>query len=288
MFKITSIMKRRQFIGMTLTLGITPTALASLEPILETKHLKIGLTPVFLDDQVGFLHEWKLYLENHLNMSISFVQRNSYESITAMLLKKELDLAWICGYPYVKHSEYLRLIATPFYQNSPNYQAYIIVASEAKHIKNFSDLKNTIFAYSDPNSNSGYVYVQSLLKKYGHSFFKKAFFTYSHRKSIQAVAQGVAVAASVDGYVWETLKKSNPELVSKTRVLQKSEDFGFPPIVTHSGFSEAERSQVGKTLMEMSQDVEGRRLLAALNITDFRPGQEYYYHSIRQMIERIG
>lgn len=80
--------------------------------------LRIGTTPVFLDDQIGFLARWGEYLSRRLGQPVQFVQRGSYRQIVEALKTQAVDFAWICGYPYVREDSTLRLVAVPVYQAS--------------------------------------------------------------------------------------------------------------------------------------------------------------------------
>ncbi|MBH9686016.1 PhnD/SsuA/transferrin family substrate-binding protein [Burkholderia cepacia] len=69
-----------------------------------------GTTPVFLDNQVRLLVEWRERLERQLGVEVHFVQRGSYGEITELLLADQLDIAWVCGYPYVTHADRMKLL----------------------------------------------------------------------------------------------------------------------------------------------------------------------------------
>lgn len=75
----------------------TPWGLARADE--RTDALRIGLTPVFLDDQVAFLSDWRLYLEARLLHPVRFVQRGTYREIMDLLRTDRLDYAWVCGRP---------------------------------------------------------------------------------------------------------------------------------------------------------------------------------------------
>lgn len=47
--------------------------------------IRIGLTPVFLDDQATFINEWRDYLQRHLAQPVTFVQRGTYREIVDLL-----------------------------------------------------------------------------------------------------------------------------------------------------------------------------------------------------------
>ncbi|NIV38800.1 MAG: PhnD/SsuA/transferrin family substrate-binding protein, partial [Anaerolineae bacterium] len=92
--------------------------------------IRIGLTPVFLDDQVQVLRDWRAYLETRLGNPVQFVQRQTYREITDLLLQGELDAAWLCGFPYVRNRDRLTLLAVPVYRNQPLYESYLIVSAD--------------------------------------------------------------------------------------------------------------------------------------------------------------
>lgn len=256
------------------------------EPITTGAMLRIGLTPVFLDDQVGFLDRWHGYLEARLMRPIEFVQRGSYREIVDLARRGKLDLAWICGYPYVRNQQFLRLVAVPEYNGRPTYRSYLIVPDSDRTTRSILDLRGRIFAFSDPDSNSGYLYPNYrliMLQERPYAFYGKTFFTWTHRKVVEAVAARVANGGAVDGYVWETLARFHPELTTKTRVVDRSPPFGFPPVVARASLPDAELAQARRVLMDMAHDGEGRELLKMLNLTGFVAGEERLFADIERM-----
>lgn len=258
--------------------------LAAGQAAVAAPPLRIGTTPVFLDDQIGFLDRWARYLEARLGQPVRFVQRAAYRQIVAALKDRSIDFAWICGYPYVREHGALRLVAVPVYQGEPLYRSYLIVPRADRVTRTLSDLRGRIFAYSDPLSNSGWLYPQSELRRTGHDperFFARSFFTGSHRKVVEAVAYGFADGGAVDGYVYDTLVRNHPELAQRTRVAERSPAFGFPPIVANTGVPAMDRLRLQSVLVSMRDDPEGRRLLAELNLDGFIAGSDRLYDGIR-------
>src|SRR3989304_7118889 len=133
--------------------------------------------------------------------------RRTYQETPALLLSGYLDAAWICGYPFIQYQDRLSLVAVPVWRGRPKYQSYLIVGRD-RPVAGVSDLRGDIHAFSDPDSNSGYLVTQALLADEGEipsTYFSKTFFTYSHRDVVRAVAAGLAESGSVDGYVWEVM-----------------------------------------------------------------------------------
>ncbi|OGS90423.1 MAG: ABC transporter substrate-binding protein [Gallionellales bacterium GWA2_60_18] len=251
-----------------------------------TTPIRIGLTPVFLDYQANFVNEWRQHLERQLGQPVSFVQRGSYREIVNLLREQKLDFAWLCGYPYVRNKDELRLVAVPLYQNEPLYQSYLIVPATDKQTRSLADLRWKNFAFSDPDSNSGHLYTEYLLIRQGESpgsFFGKTFFTWSHRKVVEAVASGLAQGGAVDGYVWDTLALSHPQLTARTRIVNRSPKFGHPPFVASRAATEQQIAALRQALFSMAQDEEGSRLLQTLNLNGFVQGDDHLFDEIEEM-----
>ncbi len=253
----------------------------------ETKVYRIGLTPVILTNQTSFLKEWEQYLSSYLKTPVKFVQRQTYKEVTDLLLNGDLDAAWLCGYPFVRNRDKLKLLAVPLFEGKPLYRAYLIVPASDTQTRDLDDLKHKVFVYSDPNSNSGFLYPQVRLIKMGidpRHFFSKSFFAWSHRDVVKAVADGVAQGGSVDGYVWETLSKYEPVMTAGTRPVIKSKEFGFPPLVTRRDISPQLFLTLQRALLAMSSVPEGRDLLQRMNLDGFIQGSESLYDGIAESV----
>jgi phosphonate transport system substrate-binding protein len=264
-----------------------PTAAEALSPAATSKPpVRIGMTPVFLDHQPTFNVEWRQYLEHHLGRPVVFVHRNNYSAIVDMLHEQKLDFAWLSGFPFIRNKDDLRLIAVPLYKGEPLYQSYLIVPSTDEHSQSLADLQDKSIAFSDPDSNSGYLYIAHLLaakKETPSTYFSRPFFAWSRLKVIEAVASGLAQSGAVDGYVWDTLTLSHPEITAKTRILSKSPQFGNAPFVASRAASRVLSDELQSVLVQMVRDQEGRRLLKALNLDGFSYGNESLYRTIEKM-----
>ena len=273
---------------------ILATSLVGLSPVMagteSSATMKIGLTPVFLDSRSGFLQRWRQYLEHELGHSVTFVQRRSYADILEMLLNGQLNAAWLCGYPYVRYKTVLQLVAVPRYQGAPLYAAYIISGPSASNVKRFAELRGKVFAYSDPLSNSGFLFAKDQLDSIGENdsgFFRKSFFAFGHQNVISAVSEGLADAGSVDGYVWDSLQKIKPELTQKTRILARSRKFGFPPFVAPENLPRDTVLRLRKSLIGMQASSVGKNLLSELNLDGFEVGRPSLFKDIEDMAKRV-
>jgi phosphonate transport system substrate-binding protein len=263
---------------------------SSLSARAASERILIGTTPVFLDDRLGFLDAWRKYLEHRLDRPVAFVQRANYREVTDMLLEGAINCAWLCGYPFVRYHDRLQLLVVPDFKGAPLYQSYLIVPAEATSQKSLLQLYGKTFAFSDSLSNSGYLVPRYTLWSSGYDpdrYFQRTLFTWSHKKVVQAVSVGLVDGGAVDGYVWETLAKLNPDHTSKTRVAWKSQSFGFPPIVASRSMPPATAKALRNALTGMTQDTEGRQLLHQLNLDGFVTSSDHLFDPIEKMMRSL-
>lgn len=255
--------------------------------------IRIGFTPAFVHDQHALLADWRRYMEKRLGLKVEIVQRDSYRETMDLLRLKQMDFAWVCDYPFLTLKDLVRLLAVPLYKGKPLYRSFIIVPAGPRgaHVQGIADMKDGVFAYADPLSNTGYLYPRFAIHKLGadpKTFFRKTFFTWSHKKVIEAVALGLAQGGAVDSYIWETVARMDPELTRRTRIVQQSPDYGFPPFVAHRDLAPELFELVQRFLLTMHQDQEGAALLKRINLDRFIAGDIQLYDGVAEMMRTLG
>jgi phosphonate transport system substrate-binding protein len=261
------------------------------EQALPTKSIRFGLTAVVVKENLRFLDRWAQYLSGKLGQPVEFVRRRSYREVMDLLESGGLEFAWICGYPFVqkRDPEFLELLAVPAYQGEPLYHSFIIVHRDSPY-ETLDDLQGKVFAFSDPESNSGFLYPQSVLAtrlETPGSFFRQTFFTFSHAETVEAVAEQVADGGAVDSYIWEYLSAFRPEVAEKTRVIQRSPRFGFPPLVSRLGTETGLVDRMRSVLKGMNSDPQGQAFLAGLMLDGFEDHPPSLFDSIGAMANRF-
>lgn len=222
-----------------------------------------------------------------MGRKVSLIQRKTYGEVNELFKTGQVDLAFICSGPYaVEKGKYgFEALATPIVRGEPYYQSYLIVNKTSTY-QNLNDLKAKVFAFTDPDSNTGALVPQYWLSKIGEtpeSFFESFTYTYSHDNSIMAVARALVDGATVDGHKWEYFQARNPIFSSRTRVIQKSEPFGSPPLVASVALPPQSKEQIRAAIFSMHLDPEGKEILDKLMIDRFVPPKEAWYEPIRQM-----
>lgn len=259
-------------------------------PALARSTFRLGLTPVFLDNNAVVIEAIRKALQASLGVTIELEQRRTYKEVTGLLLEGSVDAAWLCGYPYLQHRSSLSLLAVPEWQGRPLYQSYLIAGADSR-ASSLEELRGKTHAFSDPDSNSGYLVTVSDLARMGETpdaFFRRTIYTYGHRNVVRAVADGLVTSGSVDGYVWEVLTAEEPQLTERTRVVSKSEWLGFPPVCVRKDRLNTSVLQSFKTaLFEFSETGPGSDVLQLLQLDGFTDADPSLYDGISARMKII-
>lgn len=221
-------------------------------------------------------------------MPVQIIQKSSYQEALEALRSDEMEAAWICGFPYVVAKGFVRLCAQPGWHGQPWYQSYLITSAKRTHAHSLVDLKGDVFAFDDPLSNSGYLVPVVALRSMNQtpqSFFRGTFYTYSLHKVVEAVGSGLADSGTVDGYIWEILHQHQSPSALKTRIVAKSRNYGFPPIVTRKNLDPNLHLHLQRALLGAQDSQEGRLLLERLDLKRFLAPQDEWFSGIQELAD---
>ncbi len=194
-----------------------------------------------------------------------------------MLLQDELDLAFICGLPLIRHFQVapnqLQTLVAPVmqasrYQNLPIYFSDVIV-NATSNLVTFADLGGKIMCYNDVGSNSGYnlLYHRLIEGGYSKNFFGQAIESGSHQRSIRWVVDGLADCAAIDSVVLAQELRDFPDLSTHLRVVEALGPSPMPPLVVAQRLGISLIQQMQLTLLQ--PDAELQAAMAQVGIQRF-------------------
>ena len=268
-----------------------PVARPGDQPV-EGRSLRVAVAAMISPKEtVGYYRQVLDYIGNHLGKEVQLIQRKTYGEINELFGKGGIDVAFVCSGPYAtsKDKYGFELLATAQVQGSHSYHSYLIVNKDSGFHR-LEDLRGQVFAFTDPDSNTGKLVPTYWLKQIGErpqTFFGKTIYTYSHDNSILAVARGLVDGAAIDGLIWEYYNQKDPTFTSKTRVIRKSEPYGIPPLVASKASPPKLKESMRRLLFSMHSDPEGRQILNELMIDRFIEPREEWYDTIRQMKQKV-
>jgi phosphonate transport system substrate-binding protein len=242
-------------------------------------------TPV---DTVEYYQDIIDYISDKIGQPVEMLYRKTYDEMDRMLEQGEVDAAFICGAPYIENKRNFgaELLVAPQVDGSPFYRSFIIVHRDSD-ILSFDDLKGRRFAFTDPKSNSGKLYPTYLLARNGQKledFFGNYVYSYSHNKSIELVSKKEVDGAAVESLIYEYMLEKKSPYVQQTRVIDQSQYFGSPPLVSTTKTSTFIKEKITEIMLNMHKDPRGGEILAGMLIEKFVRGKDKNYDSIRDML----
>ncbi|NLC27188.1 MAG: phosphate/phosphite/phosphonate ABC transporter substrate-binding protein [Campylobacteraceae bacterium] len=272
---------------------VTTLVLFSVSPnlLLAKTKITLGLTgTVFKDDLENFKRLEK-YLENQTSFDVTIIFSKTYAQAISLIENKSVDVAYICSSTFTKleQNKTGQLLAIPIVDGSNQYYSYIITKKDATYGR-LEDFKDKIFAFTDPDSNSGSIAPKYYLHEKGideRSYFHKTLYTFEHGESIKAVLEGFVDGASVDNIVYNSFLRKYPETKKRIKVIQTLGPFSNSPIAVREGLDERIFKALQKAFVNMHENKEGQAILEKLSLDRFDLPFDNDYNPIRHMIETI-
>ncbi len=231
------------------------------------------------------------YIGEQIKQPVQMVHRRTYEEMNSLLKKGEVNIAFICSGPYVKAQDSfgLELLVAPSVNGSARYRSYIIVHKDSP-VNDFAGLRGKVFAFTDPESNTGKVYPAYLLKSMGftpETYFRRFLYSYSHNKSVEMVAKKIADGAAVQDIVYEYMLKTGSPYAQQTKIIKRSPYYGTPPVVVTTNIEPALKKRIKDAFLGMHKTQQGRAILNAMMIDKFVEGSDRNYDTIREMMRTL-
>lgn len=235
------------------------------------------------------------YLGDHLALSVAFVDDIPWPERYRQLDQGEIDVAWICGAPYVRRADQtpgaIELLAAPVWQGTrygdrPIYFSDIVVRHDSP-FHAFADLRGATWVYNEPGSLSGYGAMRYHLAVQGLSidYFGQVLESGAHQRSVELILAGQADATAVDSTVLSALLLREPELADQLRVIDIIGPNPMPPWVATGRVAPEVRTVLRHLLTTMHEDRAGRAILHAGEIVRFEAVSDGDYDPIRIMLQ---
>lgn len=151
----------------------------------DSQSLRVAVGAMISPQQTfTYYHQLLNYIGRKLDRPITMVQRKTYGEINRMLGGGKIDLALICAGPYTSGREQFgfKALAVPMVHGAPYYRSYLIVHRDSPLLKQ-EDLRGKVFAFTDPESNSGKLvptYWLQQMDETPETFLQRTIYSFSH------------------------------------------------------------------------------------------------------------
>lgn len=219
------------------------------------------------------------------------IQRKTYAEINMLLSNGEADMAFLSTGSYISYRglNEIELLAMTELENESIYETDIIVHKDSD-IYSLADLEGRTFAFTDPLSFSGHLVIENVLHQQNTTserYFKRYFYTYNHDKSLWAVANHIADAASVDSQIYQYAVIHKPEMTDQIRIIAALNPAPTGPVVVRQSLPAEQKEQLRETFLHMNQEPEVADAMQKLMIDRFVSPQPELYIPLKKIYDRI-
>lgn len=226
-----------------------------------SKTLTIAVVPQ-LPRSVTFT-KWAPLLEQlgqSAKLCFDLVIPETIPAFEKLLFKGEPDLAFANPYHAViakKRQGYVPLLI----DGSVKLSGILTVQADSK-IQDIRELQDQEVAFPSPNAFAASLLIRAELAKQGVNVHPK--YSNTHANAYRAVAMGEVRAA---GGVNNTWRREDPALRASLRILYETSGHAPHPLVAHPRVKPTIRNAVISTLMTLSRDDAGQKLLDGVQIS---------------------
>jgi ABC-type phosphate/phosphonate transport system substrate-binding protein len=231
---------------------------------------------------------WRALLEwviARAGVSVEVIDYPAPQPLPALWARDDLAGVFICGFPFSRAVPQPSMLAAPIpamprCHGEPVYWTDIVVRADSS-IHMLEDTFGRRFAYTSPDSQSGYQAPRHLLAAYaaerGKLFSEVVGPLVTPRRVVEAVLDGQCDAGPVDSYALELLRASEPELVAGLRVIASTAPTPIPPLVASPSTSRDTVGRLAAAFVELANAAETAPLRTILCLAGFaRPAATAY------------
>lgn len=207
--------------------------------------------------------------------------------------RPEMACALMCGYPWVTWNGDGRkrpialaapLPSNPRYERRAVYCTDLVVRADAL-LHEVDDLIGQRLAWTVADSQSGYQALRALFapRANGRKLFAATVGPLiTPRRVIEALLAGEADAGPIDSYWHDLLRRHEPELASRVRVITSTPMTPMPMFVAAPGISESTRARLTDTLLAVAAAPELQRVREGLALDGFSDVDPVAYEVLAQ------
>jgi ABC-type phosphate/phosphonate transport system substrate-binding protein len=201
-------------------------------------------------------------------------------SVEAIWHDPRLLFAQACGYPLTApDAPAVRLVALPVYDvpgcDGATHRSVIVVRA-ADRIDAVTSLRGSRVAINAPTSNTGMNLLRAVVAPLadGAAFSSDVVVTGGHRASAEAIVRNDADGAAIDCVTWAALRRHEPALTGRLRVIATTGATTALPFVTAAARSDAHLAAIRTALAVVVADPALTTARDALFLRDIVPADE--------------
>jgi phosphonate transport system substrate-binding protein len=234
------------------------------------------------------------FITRHAGRRLGLPTELAVGSSYAVLRTEAVDVAFVCGLPYVELSHGgdgpFEPLAAPVLRGERFGGRAIyfsdVIVHDASRSQSFADLRGCTWAYNEPHSQSGYGITRHHLICRGETngYFGRVVQAGWHEEALRMVARGAVNAAAVDCHVLAVALRAHPELAAQVRIIDSLGPSTIQPVVAARRLPHRLRTGLRAFLLSLADDPVARPHLDRALVQGFAAVNDASYADIRGML----
>src|SRR5262245_28394177 len=234
------------------------------------------------------------FITSHAGRRLGLPTELAVGSSYAQLSTQGVDVAFVCGLPYVEMTRSgeapVEPLAAPILSGKRFGGRAIyfsdVVVHRASRLQSFADLCGCSWAYNEPHSQSGYGITRHHLICRGETngYFGRIVEAGWHEEALRLVACGAVDAAAIDCHVLAVALRAQPGLAARVRIIETLGPSTIQPVVAARRLPQRLRTDLRAFLLDLANDPVARPHLDRALVLGFEAVNDASYTDIRAML----
>ena len=247
-----------------LALAMAIPSMVGASPEAWPKKIRLGLIPTEGGSETKERFEPLVkHLEASLGIEVEAVSASDYAGIITAMTHKHLDFAYYGPKSYTEAAEKANAEALVMERNKKGEPGYygIIITRKDSGIQTMEDARGRVFAFTDPNSTSGFLVPNILfareIKIPPETYFKQVKFSGSHGASILSVKNMSIDVAATNNLDLDRMIEKGQVAPDEFNILWKSDLIPGSPIAARKDLPASLKTAVTGALVSFSGNKAG-------------------------------
>lgn len=201
-------------------------------------------------------------LEDNLGVKVKIFTASDYNGIITAMANKHIDVAYFGPKSYTEASKIAGAEAVVLELNKKGQPGYtgIIITRKDSGITNMEQAKGKTFAFTDPNSTSGFLVPNVIfardMKIDPKTYFKEVRFSGSHGASILAVKNGSIQVAATNNIDLDRMIQKGAVSMDELVILKKSDLIPGAPMAVRKDLPKSFKAAFAGAMLSINDDPE--------------------------------
>lgn len=278
-------------------LGLAGAGLVTLSTpaLAQSDSLRLAFIPQENPDKLlGDIEAITSWLSTQIGVNVEGFVTIDHAAAVEALRNGNADISFMGALPYVLAEKEIGAVPllSELYRNAPSYTGRVFVRRDSG-FKTLKDLKGKDIAFTDPISESGYMYPLAEFERVGlisepkaaEDFFGRIFFAGGYQQAMQALAEGLVDAAGASQYADLLL---TPEQQSHVKWIAESDSIPSHVVIARPAMDTELRDRFVEVMLKLNLPKHSAKLRYLYGPDGYVKADPSVFEGVRKLARHHG